>query len=268
MLFAQITDLHIAAEAKDAVDFSNPQRLRQAISYLNRIPFRPHFVLVTGDVADKQTFGEDYARARRHLDELKMPYYLMVGNHDDRDAMRAAFPEHAYLKTDNGFINYVIEQPSVDVIALDTLIPGRHPGELCDVRLEWLRATLAGRREKPVLIAMHHPPFLTMIESMDRLRCIKGVPELAEIFRQNPNIQGLICGHVHRNIDTMWEGRPALVGGSIAPAVELRLDGNENVSIWPEPPSVNLISFKPETGLLAHQLPYVPGARLWDGRVR
>jgi len=74
--------------------------------------------------------------------------FMIPGNHDARDAMRAAFPEHRYLPAD-GFLQYTVEGLPVRLIALDTLVEGKGHGELCDERLDWLEARLAeatGRR--------------------------------------------------------------------------------------------------------------------------
>src|SRR6266704_1861766 len=51
---------------------------------------------------------------------------------------------------------------------LDTLVPGEAGGLLCSERLAWLDHALASAPARPVLLMMHHPPFLTGIARMDR----------------------------------------------------------------------------------------------------
>ena len=75
--------------------------------------------------------------------------------------------------------------------------PARVGGELCADRLSWLDATLAAAPDVPTLILMHHPPFLTGIAHMDRIG-LTGRDEFAAIAARHPQIQAILCGHVHR----------------------------------------------------------------------
>ena len=78
-----------------------------------------------------------------------------------------AFPDHAYLPRDGGFLQYCVEDWPLRLIALDTIIPGEPGGRLCEQRLAWLAARLAEQPERATLIMMHHPPFATGIGHMD-----------------------------------------------------------------------------------------------------
>ncbi len=267
MFFAHITDLHIDIPEKESKLYPNSQRLRQVIGYLNHVSFKPRFVLIGGDVAnDKGTIAE-YQAAKSALAEFQLPFYLMPGNHDDRDNMKTMFPDHGYMFSPDGFIHYVIEQPEMDVIALDTVIPGKLHGALCEKRLAWLKGALKAKKDKPVLIAMHHPPFKVGIEKIDDLRCVEGVDELAQLLQSHGKVQGILCGHVHRRVDLMWHGIPAICGASIAPALELRLMPGQPLATWPEPPAAQIMHFDKDQGLIIHSLPFVEGQRIWEGQV-
>src|SRR3954469_5836710 len=97
-LIAQISDLHIKAAGKlsyKIVDTAG--MLRACIAHMLKQPQRPDVVVFTGDLVD---FGrpEEYAVLREIISPLGMPVYLLPGNHDDRAALREAFPDHAYLR--------------------------------------------------------------------------------------------------------------------------------------------------------------------------
>ena len=97
-----------------------------------------------------------------------MPVFVIPGNHDAREPLRAAFGGDGYLPRD-GFLQYAVEDYPVRLIALDTLVPGEGGGELCAERLRWLDRTLwRQRRTGRPLVLMHHPPFATGIARMDR----------------------------------------------------------------------------------------------------
>jgi len=104
---------------------------------------------------------------RTYLDRLPIPIYPVPGNHDGRDALHAAFPDHPYLP-ETGFLHWVVEKYPVRLIGLDPLVPGESRGELCADRLAWLEATLSASN-RPTLIAMHHPSFETGIGHVDRI---------------------------------------------------------------------------------------------------
>ena len=67
-----------------------------------------------------------------------MPVFVIPGNHDARDPLRAAFGGDGYLPAD-GFLQYAVEDYPLRLVALDTLIPGEGGGELCDDRLRLAR---------------------------------------------------------------------------------------------------------------------------------
>ena len=72
-------------------------------------------MLFTGDIVD---FGraDEYALVRELLAPLSMPVYLIPGNHDSREQMRASFPDHAYLRQSPDFIQYTIEEYPVRIL--------------------------------------------------------------------------------------------------------------------------------------------------------
>ena len=62
---------------------------------------RPDLVVATGDLVDAGSAAE-YGHLRRLLAPLDLPLFLLPGNHDSRDELARAFPDHAYLPRDGG----------------------------------------------------------------------------------------------------------------------------------------------------------------------
>ena len=85
--FVQISDLHISDEA-------STEYLARAVDWLNNPQTfgkqKPSFVVVTGDLATSGLDSE-LALAKRELDKLKLPYYVLPGNHDLSDEHKGAF---------------------------------------------------------------------------------------------------------------------------------------------------------------------------------
>jgi hypothetical protein len=170
MLLAQISDLHVRPQGetyKNAVD-SNCM-FADAVAHLNRLDPRPDFVLITGDLVDEGQQAE-YDNLRALLADLKLPFLLMPGNHDDRELLVRSFPGHDYLPK-TGPKHYVIDGHPVYIVAIDTTVPGEHHGLLDEPGVSWLGAALAGSRGAPTVVMMHHPPIACGIPYMDKYMC-------------------------------------------------------------------------------------------------
>jgi 3',5'-cyclic-AMP phosphodiesterase len=252
MLIAQLTDPHVRPPGKRAYGIADTNALlARAVDAVLAFTPRPDLVLVTGDLADVGA-REEYGTLRDQLDRLTMPVYVIPGNHDRRDKLRAAFAEQPWIHQHEHFIQYAIEGWPVRLLALDTVVPGHAHGELCAERLAWLEARLAEVPDRPTLIMMHHPPFVTGIEHMDAINCVNG-EELGSIVRRHPSIERIVCGHHHRPIQIRWQGTLVSVAPGIAHQVTLDLRPGAPASFTMEPPAFHLHRWIPGTGLVTHQ---------------
>src|SRR5437762_2658702 len=250
MLIAQITDTHIkpdGALAYRRVDTAG--FLARAVDHLLHLDPRPDVVLATGDLVDGGT-AEEYQRLRRLLAPLPMPVYLIPGNHDDREAMRREFADHTYMPR-NGFIQYVVDDGPVRLIALDTLLPGSGGGIVDTERVAWLDARLGEARSKPTLIFMHHPPFKTGIAYMDSIG-LQGADALAEVVRRHPQVERVVCGHLHRSIQSRWAGTVASTAPSTAHQVVLDVREDAALGFTLEPPGYARHLWREGLGLVTH----------------
>lgn len=224
MLIAQITDLHVVADGPGRGLVDTAAHLADAAAYLNAMGRRPDAVVVTGDLVDDATPAE-YRRLAPILASIEAPVHLLPGNHDDPAAMAECFPGHTYLRsTPGGTYDYVADLGEVALVALDTTIRGKPNGAVGVDQLAWLDATLERLAAKPVLIAMHHPPFQTGIWWMDAMG-LEGAAELAEVVARHDNAQRIICGHIHRSITTTVGGAVVSVAPSTGQQIRLDLDG-------------------------------------------
>ena len=168
MRIAQITDLHVVARDRLCYrQVPTNEQLRQAVAHLNGLKPSPDAVIASGDLTDHGR-DEEYSVLRELLSPLKIPVFVIPGNHDNREALLKSFADRDYMPpTGSPFVNYVIDDYPIRLIGLDTSVPGRHHGEVCAERLRWLEGTLSARPDAPTLIFMHHPPFRTGIRWMD-----------------------------------------------------------------------------------------------------
>jgi 3',5'-cyclic-AMP phosphodiesterase len=253
MLLAQISDLHIkrpGALAYRRVDTA--AALARCVARLNALAPRPDAVVITGDLVD-QGSAEEYRHLRTLLAPLEIPFYLLVGNHDERGALRRTFPEQTWLQTGGEFVQYAVDIGPLRLIALDSLVPGQSAGALCAARLAWLEAELETARALPVIIAVHHPPFVSGIGHMDQQRLDPASAErLAAILMRHRNVERVICGHVHRPMFARFGGTVASAVPAPAHQVALDLRDNAPSAFRLEPPAFALHRYDPATGLVTH----------------
>jgi len=189
MIVAQITDLHIGFDGPDA-PCKNTARLKLALKELLSQSVKPDLLLITGDLVENAE-NWAYENLRKLLQTLNIPYYLAMGNHDDREAFLKHFPE---TKINDGFVQYTIEGHPLRIIVLDTLKPGYHGGGFCERRAEWL-----SKQDAP------------------------WVKRLKGVLDKHDNVVQIISGHIHRRITQKFSTSIVSVSGAIAPQVKLDL---------------------------------------------
>lgn len=247
MLIAQITDIHIGFDPGNP-DEANRRRLRAVLDRLPNGPNRPDLLLMTGDLTESGD-GESFAWLAEAVRHCPFPVWPMVGNHDDRAGLLAAFPD---TPQDRGFVHYAVELTGLRLLLLDTLEPGRHGGAFCASRAAWLSAQLQAHRDTPTVIAMHHPPFAAGIDWMDPDPAEPWIARFAAATAGHDQIQAILCGHLHRPIVTRWNGAALVVGPSSAPAIALDLS-----AIDAERPDGRALVRDEPPGYALHR---------WDGR--
>jgi 3',5'-cyclic-AMP phosphodiesterase len=205
VLIAQLSDTHVMTGDDSMSGFvDTAARVTEAVDALLALPTPPDVVLLTGDLVNRGTDAE-YEILRpllSPLDDAGVPLLVVPGNHDDRDAMRRAFPDHTWLPTE-GHLSFVVDDFPVRLIGLDSTVPGRDDGELDDERIEWLAHVLDREPARPTLLFVHHPPYRTGMWWMD-YGGLKNAAALRELVERHPEVQRIVSGHVHRRSSTNW----------------------------------------------------------------
>ena len=185
--FAQFTDVHISRSNEN-----NTIDLQRAVEDVNT---QEHiaFVLVSGDIAETG----DYASlmvAKRELDKLNCPYYIVPGNHDTKWSESGAtdfkriFGDNRFRLQFNGFLFLGINTGPIIKMG---------DGHVSPQDVIWVERQLknVGKR-MPVFIVTHYP-----LKSGD----VDNWWKLTDVVRKY-NTQAFLGGHYHTNQVFNYDG--------------------------------------------------------------
>lgn len=202
MKLIHITDPHLVPPGEPLWGLDACARLDRCFDDIERWHSDAAFCVISGDLADKAE-PEAYAWLRDRLARFALKTFLMIGNHDDRDAYKAAFPDA--VCDEAGFVQQAHRAPHGVFLFLDTnkgaaVAEGRY----CAERRAWLAGELERAGDRPVYIFMHHPPFDIAIPYVD---CIKlEEPDAFGDVLASANVRHIFFGHVHRTAYVNWRG--------------------------------------------------------------
>lgn len=255
MLIAQVSDTHIVPRGELlAGRLDSRKHLEQIVDRLLRLDVQPDCLLLTGDLTDRGS-PEAYSILRATLARLAVPIYAIPGNHDDREQMRAAFADCAWMpEAGSQRLNYEIDLGDFILLALDSLVPQEAHGMLGTEQLEWLAQRLALARERRVLLMVHHPPIRSGIAVMDAMK-LRDARAFGDLVRQHPNIERVLCGHMHRSMHARWCGTLVSIPSATVEQIHLGFQPTAPLGTIAEPPGFQLHYDDPTDGLVTHAVP-------------
>lgn len=186
----------------------------------------PAGVIFTGDLVEAGD-KTGYRHFIKLIRPLKMPAWVIPGNHDNPQTMLEVFAgTGCFPVTEHGY-QYAIDDLPFRILALnshcnDTELPG-----FDEQRLSWVKDQL-GRSDKPVLIAIHHPPMKTGIELVD-MGGTEWYQGLKALLAEHSQVKLVICGHCHTDLC----GRIGQVPVYMAPANSHLLISTRGLNIAP-----------------------------------
>jgi Icc protein len=232
-----LTDLHLVELGRDWPQRIDPlERLRSCLEEIKALHADAERIVVSGDLIELRNPGA-YSLLRAELDQMPTPSRLLAGNHDDRDAVLATFPE---IEPVDGFLQGADDLDGARLLYLDTLAAdGKHHGELCPARMRWISGQISSADARPLLIFQHHPPCDIGVPALDRLRLLDS-EGLARLVQARSGPTHLFCGHVHRNVSGLWAGHPFAALKSPHVQFDLDMTGAE-LARSKEPPGYGVI---------------------------
>jgi 3',5'-cyclic-AMP phosphodiesterase len=75
---------------------------------------------------------------------------------------------------------------------------------------------------------------------------------MADVVRRHPQVERVVCGHLHRSIQSRWAGTVATTAPGTAHQVSLDVREGTGLSVTMEPPGYALHLWRDGIGLVSH----------------
>ncbi len=190
--FAHVSDTHIGSGTAE-------EDLNRTVGDINSQEDLD-FVIVTGDITEMGT-DEELALAKKTLENLDIPYYVVPGNHDTGWSESGGV---SFIR-EFGYDKFSFEHNGYKFIGCASgpyvrMSDGHIPRDA----IVWLDEVLkATPKDQPIIFVNHYP----IDNSLDNWF------EITERLKKY-NTQFAICGHGHRNKAFDFEGIPGIMGRS------------------------------------------------------
>jgi 3',5'-cyclic-AMP phosphodiesterase len=244
MIIAHISDTHLALDTSDA-----DRRIRDfalTIADINALDPAPDLIVHTGDIVHNGR-RDEYAQAVALIAKARAPVYVLPGNKDDRTNLRAVFSARGYFTAGCDFIDYVIEDYPVRLIALDTLSPGNGRGDFRREQVDHLIELIDAEPNKPIAVFTHHPLFeVTVGPDRFHFEAMESMARLRDALQHCGRVVAVFSGHVHRAA----LGKIGRIPASVVPCVATTLRKGEYPPRMKTRPVYHLHRFDPAWGFV------------------
>ena len=188
MRLLQLSDPHLLAAPEGLVRGRRPlAQLRQGLdSALAELAAPPDLLLITGDLCHDESLG-GYVRLRDLLATLAWPVALLAGNHDHPQLLRAALGRRAWVAPRR------VELGEVALLLLSSHRPGCVGGWLGERQLAWIAQVVDHLGDRPLLVAVHHPPLAIGDPGLDAIALHDGAA-LLDVLRPASLPPALLLG--------------------------------------------------------------------------
>ncbi|MFA9489020.1 MULTISPECIES: 3',5'-cyclic-AMP phosphodiesterase [unclassified Mannheimia] len=202
----QITDPHLFSHTEETL--LNVKTVKSFSAVIEQIQKQIEttqafdLVLATGDlIQDHNIAGYHYFA--QITEPLKTPIVWLEGNHDVQPNMGEILGQYSHILPHK----QILIGDKWQLLLLNSQVVGMPYGELSYLQLKWLEEKLAQYPQRFSLIALHHNILPTNSAWLDQ-HSLKNSNELAEILTKFANVKGIVHGHIHQQVDDVWQGIP------------------------------------------------------------
>lgn len=238
--FVHLTDMHVTPKRRGDLGY------RRCIESVCALRPRPAFALMGGDLAfdglytEKAQFDEQIRLYREVSDELRMPYYNCMGNHDalgwsarrkcgvdDPDIGKKMIMdrlawERPYYSFDHAGWHFVVLDSIFPTKTKDG--PGYEP-RIGPEQLAWLAHDLGAAGDRPKIALTHIAAFCNVgqVEGDANAKAMNGsmvlwdTKALRQVLERH-RVKALLQGHSHKPEEFRWNGVWYLTSAAVSGA--------------------------------------------------
>ena len=190
---------------------------------------KPDFLINTGDQIDKPGNAEHWKRFWELSKDVKVPYFLIVGNHDAHVEVPGSEETYtAQVDLPGKEIYYSFVAGNALFIVLDSYLKGEDK-RIAGEQFAWLEQVLASSKQKHTFIVVHHPLFPEKGKGKHHGNSLDRYPaerdRLHALFRKH-GVTMVFSGHEHLYLRKAVDGIPYVIaGGGGAPLYADDLNG-------------------------------------------
>lgn len=194
-----ITDLHIGKEGENTYGVDVRKNFLTILEAIKKE--QPDTIIVNGDLCFDQGEVAIYQWIKKHLDQLAIPYYLTVGNHDNGEMMASIFDLQDDFHENSLYFTH--QFGDWKAIFLDT-----GTRRVSETQLKWLTKELQFDNQ-PTLIFMHHPPIISGVNFMDAKYALDNMADFQKVLAKDSRHIPIFSGHYHTE-KTVFKGNITL----------------------------------------------------------
>lgn len=192
-VIVQISDTHLFGNTDKELNGANSYlNLRKTLSYVKSKFEKVDLIICTGDLSQDCT-PDSYKHLADLLNETKIKYYLIPGNHDDVDAINKVFGFN-WLK-DN--VDYSFDLDNWFFYFIDSSEYPKEGGYITSEQVSNFSSALKSNQNKPTVVLLHHHPLKINSSWMDRM-ILNLTNEFNEIIEKNSQVKAVLFGHIHQ----------------------------------------------------------------------
>jgi Icc protein len=208
--FVHISDTHYSSPdyERPPSRFSPRYGVPKLIEQINALPYKPDFILHTGDVA-YDPHPEIYEEIQSVFSAFTVPLHYVPGNHDHSATLQTTLigreqaTQQLYFEKEHNGVRMLFMDSNA---ANQEVVPPR--GYVGPEQLDWLKARLAVDDDRPILVFIHHPLLKTYASEWfdEFMGTVNGEDVHTVLTSAASRIRGVFHGHIHHSLSLYRDG--------------------------------------------------------------
>lgn len=191
---------------------SQPRTFKKILTQIKK--HHPDVVISTGDSVygslDRYTYEKQYQEFVSLIEEIKLPFFVALGNHDSRS--KEGIKLYQKYFSPETYFSFKINDALFIVLDTET-----QPGKVNKKQLQWLKETLKKSKCSNIFVFLHRPPFSLMNPQSEKNKHLsfvdlKNRDQLVSILKK-AKVKIVFAGHEHFFNQSNFQGLKQIITG-------------------------------------------------------